>query len=39
MERNDDLIELGSATVETKGAAGIYSDDVLSQPTPGLSND
>lgn len=31
------LIGLGTATAETKGAAGIYSDEVLKRETPGLS--
>lgn len=31
------LVELGTATAETKGAAGIYSDEVLKRETPGLS--
>ena len=31
------LIGLGAATSETKGAAGIYSDEVLKRETPGLS--
>lgn len=31
------LIGLGAATAQTKGAAGIYSDEVLKRETPGLS--
>ena len=34
-----DLIDLGAATTETKGAIGFYSDDVLKRETPGLSNE
>lgn len=34
-----DLIDLGTATEETKGAWGAFSDEVLMQHMPGLSND
>ena len=43
MEREDNqrepLIDLGAASVETKGPVGIYPDDDLGQPEFGLSND
>lgn len=32
-----DLIDLGSVTVETKGATGFYSDEVLKRDIPGIS--
>lgn len=31
------LIDLGSAKLETKGAIGVRTDEVLNQPEPGLS--
>ena len=39
VERDADTIELGSATSETKGAVGPYSDGVLNQLIPTLSDD
>lgn len=33
------LVDLGSATIGTKGAAGIFTDDVLKRPSTGLSDD
>lgn len=36
---SSNLIDLGSATIETKGGAGIFTDDVLKRPTLGLSDD
>ena len=43
MERNDqpraDVIDLGSASTETKGSFGPYGDVGLTQPTLGLSDD
>ena len=38
-ETRSDLIDLGSATIETRGGAGIFTDDVLKRPTLGLSDD
>lgn len=38
MER-DDVIELGAATVETKGPIGAGFDEVLKQSAGGISND
>lgn len=32
------LTVLGTASRETKGADGLFSDDVLKRHTPGLSN-
>lgn len=32
-----DLIDLGRASGETKGATGFYSDEVLKREIPGLS--
>ena len=39
MERDNDLIDLGAASVETHGGGVIYAEDVLRQDTPGLSDD
>ena len=43
MDSNDDqqgaTIDLGAATVETKGSTGPYIDVVLNQPALGLSDD
>jgi hypothetical protein len=43
MEREYDTVadihDLGAASAETKGADGIFTDDVLKRPLPGLSND
>ncbi len=39
MERNDQVIDLGIASVETRGAGGPFIEDVLGKLTPGLSND
>jgi hypothetical protein len=36
---NEDLVDLGAASVETKGAFGVANDDILKQAVPGLSND
>lgn len=36
-EGREDLVDLGEAKVETKGAIGFYSDDVLKRETPGLA--
>ena len=38
-EARSDVIELGVATEVTKGAWGIYSDEVLMHSMPGLSDD
>ncbi len=35
----NELVDLGTATVETKGGPGIFSDDKLQQDVAGLSND
>lgn len=39
MERIEDLIDLGVATVETKGPIGVGLDEVLARKPNGLSND
>lgn len=39
MEREDDIIDLGGATDETKGAAGNFTDGILSQLVPGISDE
>lgn len=39
MEREDDVIELGAASVETKGPGGPLPDIGLGQFVPGLSDD
>lgn len=43
MNRTDearlDVIELGVATEATRGASGIYSDEVLMRSMPGLADD
>jgi hypothetical protein len=39
MERNDDVIELGAASTETRGGGVIFAEEVLKQDIPGLSND
>ncbi|MET3763131.1 benenodin family lasso peptide [Sphingomonas sp. UYEF23] len=39
MEREDDVIDLGVASVETQGAIGVPSDEELLQFQTGLSND
>ena len=39
VEVRTDLIDLGMATEATKGAWGIFSDEVLMQEKPGLAND
>jgi len=39
MEKHDDLIELGTASVETLGIAGAHKDEQGLVPTAGLSND
>ncbi len=39
MEREDDVIELGVATAQTKGPGGMIPDGDLGQKTPGLSDD
>lgn len=38
-EAQTDLIELGTATVDTRGPAGIFADEVLTTFAEGLSND
>lgn len=38
MERND-IIELGNASIETRGVGTVGSDGILGQHAPGLSND
>ncbi|WP_157081188.1 benenodin family lasso peptide [Novosphingobium naphthalenivorans] len=39
MEREDDLIDLGTASVETKGPAGPVEDFAIGQVLAGLSDD
>lgn len=39
MERNQDVIELGAATAETRGNGGFLAEDVLGKIIPGLSDD
>lgn len=39
MERNDDVIDLGVASTETRGLGGLYFEDVIGKATPGLSDD
>jgi hypothetical protein len=39
MERNDDVIDLGAATAETRGFGGLIAEDVLGKTIPGLSDD
>jgi hypothetical protein len=39
MEREDIVIDLGSASVETKGPVGQGNDIVLALEQPGLSDD
>lgn len=39
MERIEDLIDLGVATIETKGPIGVGGDEVLARKPAGLSND
>lgn len=39
MERDDDLIDLGSASLETKGLGGPREDVAIGDPLTGLSND
>ena len=38
-QRRRNLIDLGSATAETKGAVGFYTDEVLKRDIPNLSAD
>lgn len=38
-EVRSDLIDMGAATSETRGAIGSFGDEVLRQLTPGLSNE
>ncbi|TDW61559.1 hypothetical protein EDF57_109117 [Novosphingobium sp. PhB55] len=39
MERENDVIELGTATAETKGPIGFVKDVVLNQPEAALTDD
>jgi len=39
MEREDNVIDLGIASVETKGPLGVGEDAVLAQIQAGLSDD
>ncbi|WP_343611830.1 benenodin family lasso peptide [Novosphingobium sp.] len=39
MEKHDDLIDLGTASVETLGPLGVISDENGKSPTAGLSDD
>ncbi|MFC0683119.1 benenodin family lasso peptide [Novosphingobium clariflavum] len=39
MERDDTVIELGTASIETRGAVGTQEDGVLRQPESILSDD
>lgn len=38
-EQHDDLIDLGTASVETLGNDGTGNDEALGKRQPGLSND
>ena len=38
-DKNADVIELGAAAAATRGAWGIYVDEMLMQDKPGLSSD
>ncbi|HZF43650.1 MAG TPA: benenodin family lasso peptide [Sphingomonadaceae bacterium] len=37
-EVQSELVDLGTATAETRGPVGIFTDDRLGQEAPGLSN-
>ena len=39
MEREDELIDLGVATAETKGQGSDFGDEVIKQDLAGLSDD
>lgn len=39
MERESNVIELGAATVETKGRGNDFGDEIVKQDLPGLSDD
>ena len=39
MEKIDDIIELGAASVETKGAVGSGADEILRRPHAGIADD
>ena len=39
MEREDDLVELGSASVETQGPVFGHKDELIGQNVAGLAND
>ncbi|UIJ44793.1 benenodin family lasso peptide [Sphingomonas cannabina] len=39
MEREDDVIDLGVASVETQGPGQLPGDEVLGRIVPGLSDD
>jgi hypothetical protein len=40
MERtNEDIVELGTASIETRGADGRFSDLILNQKVLGIEND
>lgn len=39
MERNANVIDLGTATVETKGPIGMGFDEVLRQDAAGIADD
>ena len=39
MERNDDVIELGTASIETRGLIGTDPDFAKGQSVPGLTED
>jgi hypothetical protein len=39
MERDNDLIELGSASAETRGPVAGLKDEFIGQTLPGLSDD
>ena len=38
-ESQADLIDVGTASVETRGPTGIFADEGLRQEKPGLSSD
>lgn len=39
MERTDDMIDLGAASVVTEGVGGLFDDQSIGKPIAGLSDD
>lgn len=39
MDYRDDIVDLGVASIETRGAGGPFVEDVIGKLTPGLSDD